>query len=95
VWGANPEVDTFSRVEPDRGVTATIPVGRGPRGVAVGGGGIWVTNGLDDSVSRIDPRTDEVAETIAVGAGPTAVAVGARAVWVANNHAGTVTRIVP
>jgi YVTN family beta-propeller protein len=74
-------------------VTATITVGRGPRGVATDERGVWVTNSLDDSVSRIDPETNRVAETIPVGAGPTAVVSGAGAVWVANNHDGTVTRI--
>ncbi len=48
-------------------------------------------NGLDGTVSRIDPSTNQVVRTIAVGAGPSAVAFGVGAAWVANSSDGTVS----
>jgi DNA-binding beta-propeller fold protein YncE len=61
-----------------------IPVGNGPSGIAFGADRVWVANGLDGTVSAIDPRTDEVG-TRRLGFRPAAVAVVAeqRAVWVA------------
>ena len=38
----------------------TIPVGTSPAGVAVGMGSVWVTNGGDGTVSRIDAETNAV-----------------------------------
>jgi YVTN family beta-propeller protein len=72
-----------------------VPVGHAPAAMASGGGHLWVTNNLDDTLTRIDPRTARVAGTIPVGDGPVGVAAGHGAVWVANTQAGTVTRIDP
>jgi YVTN family beta-propeller protein len=44
-------------------------------------GSVWVANGGDGTVSRIDPRTDEVIETIPVGHRPQGIAVAGGAVW--------------
>ncbi|HEU0303806.1 MAG TPA: adenylate/guanylate cyclase domain-containing protein, partial [Gaiellaceae bacterium] len=47
-------------------VAAEIPVGIAPGGVAAGEGAIWVTNAGGNSVSRIDPETNDVRQTIPV-----------------------------
>jgi dipeptidyl aminopeptidase/acylaminoacyl peptidase len=78
-------------------VTATIPVGASPRGVAVGEGAVWATvsaTGDPDShlLVRIDASTNEVIDTIPlpwVGD----VAFGAGAVWVSSSD--EVLRIDP
>jgi virginiamycin B lyase len=62
-------------------------------GVAVGGSVVWVANRSDDTVSRIDPRTNQVVATIPVGSSPSGVAVGEGSVWVANSGDGTVSQI--
>jgi peptide/nickel transport system substrate-binding protein len=56
---------------------------------------VWVTNGLDGTVSRIAPSTNNVSQTITVGNGPAAVAYGDGAVWVANAVEGTVSSVDP
>ena len=61
---------------------ATIPVGTGPRGVAVGLGSVRVADSRDGTVSRIDPRGTDDVQTIAVGGSPEAVVVAAGRVWV-------------
>jgi YVTN family beta-propeller protein len=60
----------------------TIPVGEGPRGVAVGAGSVWVANSTDGTVSRVDPNTNRVISTIEVGGTPDGAAVGEGMVWV-------------
>ena len=79
------------------GVTATIPVGSTPEGVAVDSstGIAYVTNRGDDSVSVISTATNTVTATIPVGDGPDGVALDAAAgtAYVANNLAGTVSVI--
>ena len=82
------------RVDPT-GLPTPIAVGNGPTGIAVGEGGVWVVDSLDDAVVRIDPDTRSVTATIPVGRSPAGVAVGAGSVWVANSGDGTVTRINP
>lgn len=71
-----------------------IRPGDGPWGVAVGGGFLWVANGLDDTVVRIDPRSHRrVGRPVAVGDAPNALAFGDGSAWVANNDDDTVVRL--
>jgi YVTN family beta-propeller protein len=72
---------------------ATIPVGDEPTAIAVDAHGTWVTDDLDNNVSRIVAGT-VVARTTA-GGGPDSIAIGAGAVWVAERFDGNVARIDP
>jgi DNA-binding SARP family transcriptional activator/ABC-type transport system substrate-binding protein/DNA-binding beta-propeller fold protein YncE len=76
-------------------VAASVPVGSEPAGIAAGAGSIWVTNGAEGTVSRIDPRGPHVEQTLVVGSSPAGVAYGAGAVWVANALDGSISRIDP
>ena len=62
---------------PTHWVTATVPVGRDPMGVAVDPGThtVYVANLGDNSVSVIDGSTRTVTATVPVGKGPFGVAV--------------------
>ena len=76
---------------------AEIPVGKEPYCVAVDprGGDIFVTNGVDGTVSVISPATLRVIRTIPVGTEPRGCALtpdGER-LFVANHTAGTVSII--
>lgn len=62
--------------------------------LAVGVGGVWVSDSSSDRIWRIDPKLNTVGTTIAVGQQPTGIAVGAGSVWVASGN-GTVSRIDP
>ena len=55
-----------------RTVTATVPVGKDPTGVAVDPGThtVYVANHDDDTVSVIDGSTRTVTATVPVGKGP-------------------------
>ncbi len=86
--------DSVGVISPARGaVTADVPVGSSPSGVAAGAGSVWVANYDDNTVSRIDPATHAVEQTIQADSTPSGIAVGAGAVWVANNFSGTVSKI--
>lgn len=73
-------------VAPPATVTATIPVGVYPHGVAIDPTGVWVTNAADRSLSRIDPATNTVLSVVAVNLPgntvPVAVASGFGSLWV-------------
>ena len=78
-------------------VTATIPVGNDPDGIAVlpNGTAVFVANFLGDDVSVIDPTTHSVSSTIPVASGPVGVAAapdGSR-VYVANRESNSVSVI--
>ena len=97
-WSAPPTRRRGVVLKTDRRATrvvARIRVGRAPAAIAAGAGALWVSNNLDDTVTRIDPRGAGVVDSIPVGAGPVGLAYGYGAVWVANNEDGTVSRIDP
>ena len=61
---------------------AAIPVDDGPVDVAVGEGAVWVVNGGDRSISRIDPKAGTVVATIKLEHEPVRIAAGDGLVWV-------------
>jgi peptide/nickel transport system substrate-binding protein len=63
-------------------VTTTIRVGHSPAAVAIGAGSVWVANGGDGTVTRIDPRTDRIQATISVGGSPQAITIADGRAWV-------------
>ena len=80
----NGNTQSVSRIDPEfGGVTATVPLGIGsnPNDIAAGAGAVWVTNGGDGTLTRIDPSTNATF-TIGLGGSPVGVAVGAGRVWV-------------
>jgi peptide/nickel transport system substrate-binding protein len=87
--------DSVGAINPAGGaISAVVPVGSSPSGMAAGDGALWVSNYNDNTVSRIDPRT-LAQQTIPVDSTPSGIAFGAGAVWVANNYSGTVSWINP
>ena len=78
-------------------VTATIPVGSDPFGVAVEQftGKVYVANFSSNTVSVINPATNAVIATIPVGGEPVGVAVNQLTgkVYVTNTHSDTVSVI--
>ncbi len=78
-----------------RTVSAGVPVGQRPSGIAVGAGRVWVTNSIDNTVSVIDPNDQRRVRTFPVGTGPTGIAATGDAVWVTNAGDGTVWKLDP
>jgi len=55
-----------------------------PTDVAVGKGSVWVANGSNHSIIKIDPKTVRVTDTIPLGNRPRGIAVGDGLVWAAD-----------
>jgi streptogramin lyase len=88
---------TVSRIDLDTNQSvANMPVGEFLQALAIGYGAVWAT-GLDGTVTRIDPLTNQVSGTIPVApsSGLNGIAAGAGAVWVSSGEQGTVYRIDP
>jgi YVTN family beta-propeller protein len=80
---------TVSRIDPRRGsVTATIPAGDGPRGIAIVGDRVWVSNEFDGMLRLIDPRTSSVTRSFLVGQRPQGLAASGLRLFVAVRSAG-------
>ncbi|HVF12448.1 MAG TPA: hypothetical protein VNA87_05110 [Actinomycetota bacterium] len=62
-------------------VEAEIAVGSGPGYLTVAADDVWVGNHPGQSISRIDPHTNEVTATIDIRGEPTAMATGFGGVW--------------
>jgi YVTN family beta-propeller protein len=73
----------------------SAPLAASPSAIAYGEGSVWVTMSNQDSVSRIDPKTNTLQQTIGAGNGPAGLTVGAGFVWVASSFDGTVWQIDP
>jgi YVTN family beta-propeller protein len=85
-----------ARIDPKtNAVSAVIPVGNVPVGIAADPSGVWVANLRGDTVQRIDPKTNKAAATIKVPSKPEMIASGAGSIWVTANGAGSVVRIDP
>jgi virginiamycin B lyase len=91
VWQSDFDLGTLQRIDPvtDKVVTS-IPVGRGPEGVAVTAGAVWVADEADGDVARVDPATNRVVARIPVGPGPQIMAAGPNGVFVNIQGAGVV-----
>ncbi len=84
--------DSVASIDAGSGnVTAARKVGRRPTGVVATGGGVWVANSVDRTVTRIgeDGRRDN----IALGASPTIMAASPGLIWVGNADDGSVVRV--
>jgi len=90
---ANRGSNTVSVINGAAQVTPTIPVGKGPAGIAVNPATqrVYVANRDDGTIAVIDGATNQVVDTIAVGTHPESVAVDAttNTVYVADE--GTIT----
>jgi streptogramin lyase len=75
-------------------VDPSIPVGRGPAGVTVAHGLVWVANSRGDTVTKVDPSIHAVlGDPIEIGGRPGGIDAGNSTVWVASAAEDAVTRI--
>lgn len=79
------------------GVSSTVTTGKHPSGVVAAAGSLWVTNDVDNTVTRIDPATSTVTQTIPLRGkeypDPSFAAFDGHAVWVVAPTTGTVSRL--
>jgi DNA-binding beta-propeller fold protein YncE len=66
-----------------------------PLRLAVGAGGLWVSNASTGAVRRIDLGSAVAGPPVAVGRGPAGLTVAAGVVWVADSRSDAVSRLDP
>jgi YVTN family beta-propeller protein len=94
LWATIADAGSVRRVDPGTLLAGEpIRVGRGPAGVTVAGGFVWVANSRSGTVSKVDPSLRDVVASIEVGGHPGGIDAGTSTVWVANREDGTVSRI--
>ena len=76
-------------------VVADISVGSGPVAVATSQNAVWIANGDDGTVSRMDSKERKIVATIGIGGEVSDLAVGYGTIWVAGGNDETLTRIDP
>jgi class 3 adenylate cyclase/streptogramin lyase len=81
VWFAQSSGQTLSKLDPQSlSVAQTFAVGKGPSGVAVGDGAVWVANSVDRTDTRVDTRSGK-SKTIKLGSSPGGIVAAYGAVW--------------
>ena len=93
-WVANLKDGTVTRIDTKTDRTRSIKTQGAPSAVAAGGGAIW-TWIYDDSVVRIDQKTNKVSPYYDTGPVIDAIAYGSGAFWAAHGRANQVTRTDP
>jgi streptogramin lyase len=97
LWVANFGERTVQRIDPETNTVIRTEGGitGNPTGLTVGGGFVWVSNGLvAGTVIKIDPATPATT-SIDVGTGAKGLAFGEGALWVANDKDNMLSRIDP
>ena len=98
--GGTPRVEVSGVAGIDAGSgrpTSFKSTGRTPSNIAVGEDAVWVLDGDDRTISRIDPQSGDV-EPFSPGTTPTDIAVGDGVLWVGNLHeryTGSISKIDP
>ena len=88
-----PDLKAVQRPMTDVHAIAKFSIPGFPDWIAIGDS-VWISNKPKSSISRLDPKTNQVAATIPVGKAPCAgLAVGFGSVWVPQCGDGTVWRV--
>jgi YVTN family beta-propeller protein len=93
VWVANGGSSTVSRITNNE-VVHTIEVPGAPAAITMNAEGVWVADSLGDTVTLIDPETDEVVGSVPVGDRPVDLADDGRGLWVANATSGDLSSVI-
>jgi YVTN family beta-propeller protein len=93
-WVANLKDGSVTRIDTKTGKTRSIKAQGAPSAVVAGAGSIW-TWIYDDSVDRIDIKTNRVSPYFDTGGVIDSIAFGAGGFWVTHGKDGDVTRIDP
>jgi streptogramin lyase/predicted Ser/Thr protein kinase len=95
LWASSASTGAVRRIDlSSLGVGEPIPVGRGPAGITVARGLVWVANSRSDTVTRVDPSIHApLGDPIEVGGRPGGIDSGTGLVWVASSLEDNVSRI--
>jgi streptogramin lyase len=92
VWVSNRFSNTVTRIRVSDGGQSVVPVGAGPKGIAVGEGAVWVAASQADEITRINPQSLQ-RRHVRIDAIPERITVGGGSVWATAKEAGKLIRI--
>jgi serine/threonine-protein kinase len=97
VWVADEAGRGITAVDAESGdvLRRDIAPHAAPLRLAVGAGGLWVSNATTNSVSRIDLGSAAPSAPIPAGRGPAGITVARGFVWVADSRSGSVAKLDP
>ncbi len=95
LWVSSASTGAVRRIDlGDATAAVPIEVGRGPAGITVAHGLVWVADSRGASVARVDPSVNaRIGLPIELGGRPGGIDAGTDVVWVANATEDSVTRI--
>jgi YVTN family beta-propeller protein len=94
LWATIADAGAIRRLDPNTLLASEpIRVGRGPAGVVVADGFVWVANSRSGTVSKVDPSLRDVVASVEVGGHPGGIDAGSETIWVADAAGDTVSRI--
>jgi hypothetical protein len=94
LWATLPGADTLARVGLDGGRPAQIPTGRGPAGVLVRKGIVWVVNRTESTLRRIRiANSRPIKGKIPMPLNPYEIAAYRDAIWVTGLTTGKIARV--
>jgi streptogramin lyase len=91
VWVTSDSTNSITKMR-SGAAPIQIPIGATSDDMAVGAGKIWVTNRVDDAITRIDLQQPSHNKSMRVGSRPEGVAADDRNVWVVNQGDNSVMR---
>jgi DNA-binding beta-propeller fold protein YncE len=71
----------------------TFPVGKSPSDIVFDGANIWVTNGGDNTVTKLRASDGARLGTFPVGTFPGGVAFDGTNIWVTNSNSNTISKL--
>jgi DNA-binding beta-propeller fold protein YncE len=71
----------------------TYAVGMGPRSLAFDGGFVWVTNFVEDTVTKLRARDGSLVGTYPVGDGPRGITFDGCNMWVVNGNEASLVEL--
>jgi ABC-type transport system substrate-binding protein/class 3 adenylate cyclase len=86
--------NAVGQIDPGSGnLISQTSVGSDPSAVAVGGGGAWIANSTDGTVSQVDAKGN--AQFVTTHGAPAGIAIGFGLVWVSDSNNRALLRISP
>src|SRR5205807_1775481 len=84
---------SFAQTTSTQSQVVTLPVDRGPEGVAFDGVNIWIANSVGNTVTKLRASDGANLGTFPVGKRPVGIAFDGTSIWVANQFSDSVTQL--
>jgi DNA-binding SARP family transcriptional activator/streptogramin lyase len=92
--GIRPTANSVVVVDPTtESLVKDLPVGAAPGPIVAADGSVWVGNGDDHTLTRIDVQSGTTLKTFGLSSAPTSLCTTKGTVWIGNGFVGTLSRV--